>query len=609
MWRARISAGCARSTWMMWKPNSVRTTSEIAHGLRRNATSSNSLTITPRRNQPSAPPCSRETLSAEYFFATSAKPEPPPCRSFTTRDSANCTARPLAAESGFDTITIWRNEMAAGRLGCWARLVSQNARISASDGGIGRSLPFCFSPSISRCCRMARRCWSASQRRHSSSDTNPAARSCVWNSGIEVNCLRTFWTVCSTASCTSWSVTLMVVSRSACCTSSSSSTIWDRIWRRAASRPAESSGTFAPCDCARTSCSSTCDARIGFVPTTATMRSTGRSVAARPCAERERAASAAPIAVKTRARISARPLAPTAVRRHGRRARRPLQTRGRRGAHGRVRGPDGLRALRRTRDPGLVERPRLALSQSAGQEGGDREERLAVLGDRLVRGPIDVRHGQLHPRGRRRGRVVEHLGGYSEQALEPGDARVMLGAQSPPVARGELHAGLVHLHQQHFALCEHLEELVQLGVARRGDPAHVVRIERQEPPRQILHLEGACLVRRQRPAVAPGGRDLRDRLAYQCRRAGRDLELPLLREAVEVQGVDLGGPRGLEVGPERSEEHTSELQSQSNLVCRLLLEKKNIDDLSSDVCKTGAQDDGVRELRTSLSEFPFDLLL
>src|SRR5438270_5625769 len=29
------------------------------------------------------------------------------------------------------------------------------------------------------------------------------------------------------------------------------------------------------------------------------------------------------------------------------------------------------------------------------------------------------------------------------------------------------------------------------------------------------------------------------------------------------------------VSTERSEEHTSELQSQSNLVCRLLLEKKN----------------------------------
>src|SRR2546430_13603908 len=29
------------------------------------------------------------------------------------------------------------------------------------------------------------------------------------------------------------------------------------------------------------------------------------------------------------------------------------------------------------------------------------------------------------------------------------------------------------------------------------------------------------------------------------------------------------------MNPNRSEEHTSELQSQSNLVCRLLLEKKN----------------------------------
>src|SRR5688572_33477134 len=33
-------------------------------------------------------------------------------------------------------------------------------------------------------------------------------------------------------------------------------------------------------------------------------------------------------------------------------------------------------------------------------------------------------------------------------------------------------------------------------------------------------------------------------------------------------------PRGVAVVEPRSEEHTSELQSQSNLVCRLLLEKK-----------------------------------
>src|SRR2546430_3422918 len=35
----------------------------------------------------------------------------------------------------------------------------------------------------------------------------------------------------------------------------------------------------------------------------------------------------------------------------------------------------------------------------------------------------------------------------------------------------------------------------------------------------------------------------------------------------------------------RSEEHTSELQSQSNLVCRLLLEKKNKIAMQSSLCK------------------------
>src|SRR5256886_6593264 len=35
----------------------------------------------------------------------------------------------------------------------------------------------------------------------------------------------------------------------------------------------------------------------------------------------------------------------------------------------------------------------------------------------------------------------------------------------------------------------------------------------------------------------------------------------------------------MKAGAKRSEEHTSELQSQSNLVCRLLLEKKNAVDI------------------------------
>src|SRR2546430_8953259 len=49
------------------------------------------------------------------------------------------------------------------------------------------------------------------------------------------------------------------------------------------------------------------------------------------------------------------------------------------------------------------------------------------------------------------------------------------------------------------------------------------------------------------------------------------------RGEAQEHGVAPGHLDGLrvDVGSERSEEHTSELQSQSNLVCRLLLEKKN----------------------------------
>src|SRR2546430_3051501 len=57
-------------------------------------------------------------------------------------------------------------------------------------------------------------------------------------------------------------------------------------------------------------------------------------------------------------------------------------------------------------------------------------------------------------------------------------------------------------------------------------------------------------------------------------RAGLQPALPLrLVEHVEADAVFDGASR-VEILGLRSEEHTSELQSQSNLVCRLLLEKK-----------------------------------
>src|SRR2546427_2466345 len=50
--------------------------------------------------------------------------------------------------------------------------------------------------------------------------------------------------------------------------------------------------------------------------------------------------------------------------------------------------------------------------------------------------------------------------------------------------------------------------------------------------------------------------------------------LPEIREAVTIDGYTQLDARRNTLAVGRSEEHTSELQSQSNLVCRLLLEKK-----------------------------------
>src|SRR5688572_32204418 len=58
------------------------------------------------------------------------------------------------------------------------------------------------------------------------------------------------------------------------------------------------------------------------------------------------------------------------------------------------------------------------------------------------------------------------------------------------------------------------------------------------------------------------------------RRAGRELSPGSL---VSPVGWRARSPPPTPMQPTRSEEHTSELQSQSNLVCRLLLEKKKND--------------------------------
>src|SRR5260221_1262686 len=72
--------------------------------------------------------------------------------------------------------------------------------------------------------------------------------------------------------------------------------------------------------------------------------------------------------------------------------------------------------------------------------------------------------------------------------------------------------------------------------------------------------------------------------------------LPISRS--RSRGVAVGGryrlPHCQPLHPDRSEEHTSELQSHSDLVCRLLLEKKKnyslSNGLSKPVCEANAVD-------------------
>src|SRR5947207_4280858 len=56
---------------------------------------------------------------------------------------------------------------------------------------------------------------------------------------------------------------------------------------------------------------------------------------------------------------------------------------------------------------------------------------------------------------------------------------------------------------------------------------------------------------------------------------------------------------------ERSEEHTSELQSHSDLVCRLLLEKKKH---STDNKRINTRTIAKEGLTTSLTQYPYDYL-
>src|SRR2546427_5641865 len=79
-----------------------------------------------------------------------------------------------------------------------------------------------------------------------------------------------------------------------------------------------------------------------------------------------------------------------------------------------------------------------------------------------------------------------------------------------------------------------------------------------------------------RSRLSAGARTLSDEEKTRLTRDGEKLARQLQRKQQELE-EEVNTAQGEvfdRIGRKRSEEHTSELQSQSNLVCRLLLEKK-----------------------------------
>src|SRR5688572_31990332 len=70
------------------------------------------------------------------------------------------------------------------------------------------------------------------------------------------------------------------------------------------------------------------------------------------------------------------------------------------------------------------------------------------------------------------------------------------------------------------------------------------------------------------------GRNLGPEAVLGVEDVGRGQQQRVVEGAGEQRGIDAEIDAVLLEPDRRSEEHTSELQSQSNLVCRLLLEKK-----------------------------------
>src|SRR5262249_58551318 len=109
-----------------------------------------------------------------------------------------------------------------------------------------------------------------------------------------------------------------------------------------------------------------------------------------------------------------------------------------------------------------------------------------------------------------------------------------------------------------------------IGTLRRAADLLEGTPEREQA--ELLLVEALALAGRVEEAAAAGGH-LITRLGTEAPELRTEVHLRLSQAAVGASRWEMARHH---LGA-RSEEHTSELQSLTNLVCRLLLEKKNYD--------------------------------
>src|SRR5205085_8636296 len=111
--------------------------------------------------------------------------------------------------------------------------------------------------------------------------------------------------------------------------------------------------------------------------------------------------------------------------------------------------------------------------------------------------------------------------------------------------------------------------LVSIAGVRAGKADDARRFADANAKVRRAELEKAVEANRKVPGTTPDTEIQRLRLAYVLAALGPDADPAAKMAAQALVAIFAAGSAS---GPSRSEEHTSELQSQSNLVCRLLLE-------------------------------------